>query len=161
MDILWLTFFSSFMWYFLVFRLRLNNFCPLFWMNPKSCLVLYSGLGKRFTWCTIGSQDQGFSHQPSDFTKKLRCKMPIWNGFTGMTVSMRTVFQIQNMTKTVCLILYHFILHQDIFTVFSHSAVFKFGGFYVYLTQIFQNWVLFHLSSCEDCFPSWNSQFRL
>ena len=92
----------------MAFRLRQNNFCPLFWMNPKNCLVLYSGLGKRFTWCTIGSQDQGFSHQPSGFTKKLRCKMPIWNGFTGLTASMRTVSQIQNMTKTVCRILYHF-----------------------------------------------------
>ena len=99
------------------FRLRLNNFYPLFWMNPKSCWVLYSGLGKRFTWCTIGSQDQGFSHQPSGFTMKQRYKTPIWNGFTGMTVSTRTVSQIQNMTKTVCRIWKHFILHQDISSV--------------------------------------------
>ena len=72
----------------------------------------------------------------------------------------------------------------------SHSAVFKFGGLlrllninfirqeksisycqilvfarFSYDLQIWngwivKNWVLFHLSSCKDCFPSWNSQFR-
>ena len=46
------------------------------------------------------------------------------------------------------------------FKLWSRSAKFS-DDLQIWNGQIVQNWVLFHLSSCEDCFHSWNCQFRL
>ena len=46
------------------------------------------------------------------------------------------------------------------FKLWSRSARFS-DDLQIWNGQIVQNGVLFHPSSCEDCFPSWNSQFRL
>ena len=101
------------------------------------------------------THSKAFSSMRAHWAEKISCQRKMFSIFPTVQFSNLADFYIYLTLISLSKInLYHR------FKLWSRSARFS-DDLQIWNGQIVQNGVLFHPSSCEDCFPSWNSQFRL